>query len=133
MRGTFLNRHTNTNPAACAGIYNSTTQTYSVTVRSTLPRGAVFADGSTYLTGFNTILPPNSPNCGVHQSLGVFSAGSRHVGGVHALMADGAVRFISENINSGSSAAAVVTSGASPFGVWGALGTKSGGEVVGDF
>lgn len=123
----------NTNPAACAGIYNFATQTYSVTVRSALPRGSIWADGSTYLTGFNTILPPNSPSCGVHQSQGIFSASSKHVGGVHVLLLDGAVRFISQNINSGSSAAAIVSSGPSPYGVWGALGTKSGGEVLGEF
>jgi len=123
----------NTNPAACAGIYNIATQTYSVTVRTNLRRGSIWADGSTYLTGFNTILPPNSPSCGSHQGQGVFSAGSRHVGGAHALMVDGAVRFISENIDSGSAAAAVVTSGPSPYGIWGGLGTKSGGEVLGEF
>lgn len=123
----------NTNPAACAGIYNQITKTYTVTVRTNLLRGSIWADGSSYLTGFNTILPPNSPSCGTHQGRGVFSAGSRHAGGVHALMLDGAVRFISENIDSGSAAASVVTSGQSPYGVWGALGTKSGGEVLGEF
>ena len=48
-------------------------------------------------------------------------------------MADGAVRFISENINAGDQTAASVLSGASPYGVWGALGTMASGETVGDF
>ncbi|WP_437222262.1 DUF1559 domain-containing protein [Planctomicrobium sp. SH661] len=46
------------------------------------------------------------------------SARSMHVGGVHTLLADGAVRFISNNI-------ALVT--------WQALGTMQGNEIVGEF
>ena len=45
-----------------------------------------------------------------------------------ACMADGSVRFISETINTGSLAASEVTSGKSPYGVWGALGTRDGRE-----
>ena len=48
-------------------------------------------------------------------------------------MADGAVRFVSENINTGLLSSAPTASGVSVYGVWGALGTKSGGEVIGDF
>ena len=43
---------------------------------------------------------------------------SYHEGGAHFLLADGAVRFISENINNGT---------------WLALATRGGGEVIGDF
>ncbi len=43
---------------------------------------------------------------------------SHHVGGAHFLMGDGAVRFVSTNIN---------------FATFQALGTRAGGEVVGDF
>jgi prepilin-type N-terminal cleavage/methylation domain-containing protein len=46
------------------------------------------------------------------------AARSAHVGGVHALMADGAVRFISSNID---------------LNTWRALGSMGGGETVGDF
>jgi hypothetical protein len=46
-------------------------------------------------------------------------------------MADGSVRFISDNIDSGDlSIAAAEAIGASPYGVWGALGTKAGTETV---
>jgi hypothetical protein len=49
-------------------------------------------------------------------------------------MGDGAVRFISENINAGTqSAVANNVSGQSPFGVWGALGSRMGGEITGEF
>ena len=55
---------------------------------------------------------------------------SFHPGGVNALRADGSVSFISETIDTGNLSAASVTSGISPYGTWGALGSKNGGEVV---
>ena len=55
-------------------------------------------------------------------------------------MADGAVRFIAETIDSGDQNSAMVTShqttpaagSESPFGTWGAMGTRSGREVTGE-
>jgi prepilin-type N-terminal cleavage/methylation domain-containing protein len=44
--------------------------------------------------------------------------GSYHVGGCHMTMGDGSVRFVSININNTS---------------WNSLGTRAGGEVVGEF
>jgi hypothetical protein len=43
-------------------------------------------------------------------------------------MADGSVRFINESIDTGNLAAPEVTQGPSPYGVWGAMGSKDGGE-----
>jgi len=48
-------------------------------------------------------------------------------------MADGSVRFISDNIDTGNLAvpAPLATAGGpSPYGIWGALGSKAGGEPV---
>jgi len=96
-------------------------------------RGSNAWDGQTEYVGFNTILPPNSPSCvspnvnGDSQH-GLLPPHSRHTGGVHGLMGDGAVRFISENIDTGNLAARDVTNGPSPYGVWGALGSRAGGE-----
>jgi len=93
-------------------------------------------DGAPIYTGFNTVLPPNSPSCVASDanSAGVFSAQSWHVGGVQAAFADGSVRFISENIDAGDSGAIeVLTSGPSPYGIWGALGSMNGGEVIGTY
>jgi prepilin-type processing-associated H-X9-DG protein len=50
------------------------------------------------------------------------TASSRHPGGVNALMGDGSTRFISQTINS--------VGGTSGYGIWGALGTRSGKESV---
>jgi len=58
-------------------------------------------------TIFNTLNSPNSPNpdchpcagCGWYDSAGVWTARSQHTGGVHALMADGSVKFISDNVD----------------------------------
>lgn len=98
--------------------------------------GVRFNDGMAQFTGFNTILPPNSPSCMEMGSNtdGVFSAQSRHTSGVNCLFADGSVRFISTSINAGNSGAPEPsTGGASPYGIWGALGSINGGEVATGF
>lgn len=48
------------------------------------------------------------------------------------VLADGSVRFITESIDTGNLAASDVRNrgGNSPYGVWGALGSISGGEVI---
>jgi hypothetical protein len=45
-------------------------------------------------------------------------------------MMDAAVRFVMDNIDTGNSNARAVASGPSPFGVWGAMGSPSGGESL---
>jgi len=77
-------------------------------------------------TAFNTLNPPNSPNPDCHEnsangwydSRGIWSARSLHHGGVNTLMADGACRMISDNIN-------VLT--------WQQLGAIADGQVPGEF
>lgn len=103
-------------------------------------RGTRWADGRPLFTGFQTILPPNSPSCtnggnNEDPNNAIYSAASAHVGGVHVLLADGAVRFVSENIDAGNSSATPPgrTNLESPFGVWGALGTRQCGETIGEF
>jgi prepilin-type N-terminal cleavage/methylation domain-containing protein/prepilin-type processing-associated H-X9-DG protein len=95
-------------------------------------RGFRWADGRVNYTGFQTILPPNSPSCfrGGDASQGVSTAGSRHQGGAHVLMADGAVRFITDSIQAGNQAATPAVGAASPYGLWGALGTRGAKETT---
>jgi len=58
---------------------------------------------------------------------------SRHPGGVNCLLADGSVRFISDTIDTGNLMVQQPDDGASMYGVWGALGSKAGGETIGEF
>ncbi len=64
-------------------------------------RGRRWADGHATYTGFQTVLPPNSPSCrnSSNSYHGLFSAASHHNGGAHILMTDGAVRFITDSID----------------------------------
>jgi prepilin-type processing-associated H-X9-DG protein len=101
--------------------------------------GALWSDGQAERVGFTTILPPNAPSCvndanaNADSNGATMSPSSNHPGGVDAMFADGSVRFINQNINCGNIAAAPVTSGKSPYGVWGALGSTEGKEAPGDF
>jgi prepilin-type N-terminal cleavage/methylation domain-containing protein len=103
-------------------------------------RGDRWLDARPSFTGFQTILPPNSPSCvnggnNEDPNNAVYSAASAHTGGVHALFTDGAVRFISNNIDTGDLTATPPgrDSTPSPFGIWGALGTRAASEILGDF
>lgn len=104
-------------------------------------RGYQWANGGPLYSGFNTTLPPNNEVClgADHHSGGHAPASSRHDGGAHVLLADGSVRFITDSIEAGDSTARVVTSGGSgpqspgsksPYGLWGALGTRAAHEVI---
>jgi prepilin-type N-terminal cleavage/methylation domain-containing protein/prepilin-type processing-associated H-X9-DG protein len=135
VRGYFANNvgGLNTQPINClttasAGLYLPTQS-----VQTDRAVGVQWFDGYPAFTGFNTVLPPNSPSCAADNwgdNWGVFSASSFHPGGVHVLLADGSVRFINDTIDTGNLAAAPGSGGSSPYGVWGALGTKEGNEPV---
>jgi prepilin-type processing-associated H-X9-DG protein len=106
-------------------------------------RGYAWADMTQSNTGFHTVTPPNSPLCIPHGSnaTALMTASSRHQGGVHVLMGDGAVVFITDSIESGDQHHAMVWHAGtvaldnrpgrqSPYGLWGALGTRASGETI---
>ena len=132
-----------TRPAQCSALYNRTGQVYLVDARpasDSAPGYRAFA-GNAFFASFATALPPNSASCydatvtlnSEHWNPTLASAGSWHVGGAHVLFTDGAVRFVSDNIDAGNSSGtipAATASGPSPFGTWGALGTRAGSETA---
>ena len=126
-----------TNPSLCLAQASQATREYlpSAILSVYKTGGSRAYDGMPIYTGFNTILRPNSPSCvtGVINNPGVMTAQSWHAGGVHAAFADGSARFINENIFVGNSGAPEALSGQSPYGVWGALGTINGSEVLGAY
>ncbi|MEX1042206.1 MAG: DUF1559 domain-containing protein [Pirellulaceae bacterium] len=95
--------------------------------------GTRWAHGNSGLNQFNTILPPNAPTCsqgGGDGSSNLAPPTSFHPGGAVVLMVDGSVSFMSETIDTGNLALGSVASGPSRYGVWGALGSRDGGEVA---
>jgi prepilin-type N-terminal cleavage/methylation domain-containing protein/prepilin-type processing-associated H-X9-DG protein len=124
-------------PIRCKQTVDASGQYLPSIVTVSEARGSRWGRGTMEYTGFNTILPPNSPSCqtGVFNTNGIFSATSRHPGGVQVVMCDASVRFVNQNINSGNLAVRDLTTegGPSPYGVWGALGSIAGDESLGDF
>ena len=130
------------NPSLCAALRDGKGYVAGTSLNSV--KGGNWVDGYIVRTGFNTVLPPNSPSCGVlaqgnavNWNGGVLSASSYHPNGVCAVKADGATTFINDNIDAGDSTSWMGSTGngkggitQSPYGVWGAMGSKAGGEVV---
>ena len=96
--------------------------------------GVAWWTGFAGKTLFTTITPPNAPSCVPNSQqtgsieLGAIAPTSYHTGGVNCAYGDGSVQFISDTIDAGPSTARCVVSGPSQFGVWGALGSRNGGE-----
>jgi prepilin-type N-terminal cleavage/methylation domain-containing protein len=137
--GTLTNVPTiTTNPGSClaaaAPIVNGGVYTTWSAVKGRF--SSLWQDGQSENVGFLTVLPPNSVSCtndtngNADSGSPLLSASSHHVGGVHCLFADGAVRFISENIDTGNLGVAATIGAPSPYGVWGAMGTKAGNDVL---
>lgn len=105
-------------------------------------RGYKWAYGGPLNQQVNTILPPNSVLCINNTnivSITIASTSSRHQGGTHVLMGDGAVKFITDSIEAGDPNIGQVgghpihvtpAGSASPYGLWGALGTAANKEII---
>jgi prepilin-type N-terminal cleavage/methylation domain-containing protein/prepilin-type processing-associated H-X9-DG protein len=92
--------------------------------------------------GFSTVLPPNSSSCGWssmsnYYFAGIMSPTSNHTGGVNVCRVDGSVGFVSQTIDCGISQEPSPDAPDSPnvgmnspYGIWGAFGTRAGGEIT---
>ena len=105
------------------------------------PSGSVMRGGRQFdrmqgYNTFNTLMPPNGPSCnegGSDDRWGIYPPLSNHTGGVNCGYVDGSVHFIANsidtnNLNGDVGGGDPNYTGKSRFGVWGALGSISGGE-----
>lgn len=67
---------------------------------------------------YNHVLQPNGRSCMFPPGRIATTANSQHTGGVHLLLCDGSVKFMSENI---------------ALETWRGLGSINGGEILGEF
>ena len=136
-------------PSALLDIVDPATNYFRSGVTVWTPgRGSRWAEGNFVVNAFTTVLPPGSPSGTLtgDPSSGIMSASSHHAGGVYVAMGDGALRFVSESIDCGNTSSPSVCVANkdqfmknrttksryihSPYGVWGAMGTMYGMEVI---
>jgi len=125
----------NDNPSDCISPARVQNRTYLGSVD--FWAGRRWTDGAPAFTGCTTILGPNKGSCtqgGWDGEDGIYEPSSNHAGGVTTVFGDGSVRFISNNIDVGNTAAHPADfpgepNKRSPYGTWGALGSIRGGET----
>jgi hypothetical protein len=119
-------------PAICRTVTNGKFFVAGTNVRSR--RGIQWTDAPAVLSMFTTVLPPNSPSCAEAGEWGdqdsvLLPPQSNHPSGVIGAFCDGSVRFVSDTINCGNLGVTQPQTGPSMYGVWGAMGSMSGGEA----
>ncbi len=141
----------------CNGSINTARPRFwSTGADTTTGRGYSWASAATIHTTMTTIYPPNRDLCPIADTAATMSGGStpvdpsgapgiafrsmfasassQHQGGAHALMADGAIKFITDSIEAGGGL--MVGPGGAPagsqsnFGLWGRLGTRASKETI---
>jgi prepilin-type N-terminal cleavage/methylation domain-containing protein/prepilin-type processing-associated H-X9-DG protein len=112
--------------------FMATGQAYKIT------SGVRWTDGAAENIGFTAHLPPNSASCTLDTSTNpqsarwmTLSANSEHPGGANAAFGDGAVKFVNDYVSVTTVNSGPVNTTATPstYSLWGALGSKAGGET----
>ena len=100
-------------------------------------RGMQWAWAMPFNSAFTTTTPPNSELCMDRwdEGGGSLSASSRHQGGAHVAMADGAIIFMTDSVEAGDQRAVPIHQGNRPgaksvYGLWGALGSRAFKEPI---
>ncbi|MDR2438422.1 MAG: DUF1559 domain-containing protein [Planctomycetaceae bacterium] len=128
---------------ACLDLADFSTNEYVPSATVWPDSGRSYVDGYPFATGFSAVLPPNSPSCSNFSgtpgtgsgtdAASIMTPSSRHSGGVNAAMADGSGKFIAQTIDAGDNMAEALSENPgkhSPYGVWGAIGSRNGKESV---
>ena len=137
----YLNDQIKNNPSLCKNttrLNRYIDPSKIITKADNRRRGGRWTDGRPQFMGVNTVLPPNSASCTFYDNdwdWGIYSVTSYHPGGAHVVMGDVATKFITDTIDTGNLLARPPNFesqngvfGRSPFGAWGAMGTRNGGE-----
>ncbi|MFO1095047.1 MAG: DUF1559 domain-containing protein [Planctomycetaceae bacterium] len=93
---------------------------YAVDINNLANQFPIFM-GAPWLNGQHTYLHVDTPNrrsCGFYPFKATMPPSSRHEGGVHLLLCDGSCRFVSENVDRQT---------------WRSIGSRNGGELLGEF
>jgi len=87
------------------------------TIGSGQPKGVGWFRADFGYSLYNHVIEPNGKSCvnGTRYQQGAWTAGSFHNSGVNALLADGRVTFVKENVD---------------LGIWRALASRSGGDLA---
>jgi len=114
-------------------------RTYNAGQEYKITSGVRWTDGAAENIGFTAVLPPNSPSCSAAPDTNPqasqwmsLSANSEHPGGVTVAFTDGSVRFVGDDVGTTAATSGAVNTTTTPstYGVWGALGSRAGGEAV---
>ena len=108
-------------PAAPTSLDDAVTQCKAIDITNPASQFPLFM-GAPWVNGQHVCLHvtgPDTRSCGFFAYLrAIMPPSSHHNGGVNVLLGDGSVRFVRDSVN---------------LATWRALGTRNGGEILGDY